>query len=332
MGRPLRAVYANTTYSNGVQEMSDAEIASVIVPVVLNYIVANPDTSYGSKIRTVGTDPYAVAIGSALDTINQPVDAHPASNSSSTAGTLYQTQRTNTNSFTSRPLQYVINGGEVKITEMTDSDMNSNFYPLIVNTMLTGGRGSYYLGLTTGGAPVTGTWTSYGTINDTYYVGSTLTTDQYTLWQRTDAASVGTVRPLRYIASGDINKLQEMTDSDIQTLAAGVGEYIRTTGIGTYAFQISAPGSGTWVSRGSFYDRVNDLTAVQYTGYFPHSFTGAFTGVYSQAFTGVYSQAFTGIYSQAFTGIYSNIFTGIYSQAFTGIYSRVFTGTNPHTY
>jgi len=335
MGRPLRALYANTTYSTGVQEMSDAEIADVIAPLILNYIVANPDTSYGSKVRTVGTDPYAVSRGSASDSINAAVGTHPSSNSSSTAGTIYQTQRTLTNSFSVRPVHYVMNGNEVQIQEMTDSDLNTYFYPSIVNTMLTGGVGAYFLGPTATGAPVTGTWSSYGTVNDTYYVGSTLTTVSHTLWQRTDAATVGTVRPLRYNTSGSnpvVYRLDEMQNSDIQALAAGVGEYIRTTGIGVYAFQPSAPGSGTWVSRGSFTDKINNLTDTSYAGAYVGSYANSFTGVYAGTFTGVFVGSYSRIWTGAFTGIYTATYTGNWTGAYAGSYQGNFSGSYAGTY
>lgn len=334
MGRPLRAVYANSTYSTGVQEMSDSDITNLITPLILNYVVANPNVSYGTRLRT-STSLYGVSRGSALDSVNSVVGAHPASNSSSTAGTIYQTERAQPVNVGSRPVHYVMSGSEVQIKTMTDQDLYDYFYPAVANFMLTGGQGAYYLGLTSSGTP-SGTWTSYGTLNDTYYVSSTLTTDQYTLWQRTDAAAIGTIRPLKHsvYGTGVTHRLEEMTNADVEALAVYIGEYIRTTGIGQYAFQVSAPGTGTWISRGAFVDKINNLVDTGYIGITDRSFTGTFTGAYTGAFTGAYTGAYSrsftgsylGTYNQTFTGIYSSVYTGLFTGAYMGAYNQAFTG------
>lgn len=335
MGRPLRAVYANSTYSTGVQEMSDSDITNLVAPIILNYVIANPNTSYGTRLRTTSAT-YDVSRGTAVDTRNSAVNVHPASNTTVSTYELFQSERAQTPVLTARPVQYTMVGSEAQIKPMLDQDLYDYLYPAVTNFMLTGGQGAYYLGLTSSGSP-SGTWTSYGTLNDTYYVGSTLTTDQYTLWQRTDAATIGTIRPLKYTAygTGVPNRLEEMTNADVEALAVYIGEYIRTTGIGQYAFQVSAPGTGTWVSRGSFVNKINNLVDTGYIGDVDHSFTGAFTGTYTGTFTGAYAgtynNTFTGLYSgtynQAFTGAYSSTYSKLFTSAYTGIYSRAFTGT-----
>ena len=50
MGRPLRAVYANTTYSNGVQEMSDSDIDALSSQLIGVYCAANPTIAYGTSL------------------------------------------------------------------------------------------------------------------------------------------------------------------------------------------------------------------------------------------------------------------------------------------
>ena len=329
MGRPLRAVYANSTYSTGVQEMSDSDISDLITPVILNYVILNPDVSYGTRLRTASST-YDVSRGSATDIRNDAVGAHPASNTTINTYNVYQSERAQTVSLTSRPVHYIMSGNEVQVKTMSDQDMYDYLYPVVVNFMLTGGQGAYYLGLTSSGTP-TGTWTTYATLNDTYYSGATLITDQYTLWQRTDAASVGTIRPLKstVYGTGVTNRFEEMSDADIEAIALYIGEYIRTTGIGQYAFQTTSPGSGTWVNRGSFANKTNDLVDTGYLGNIDHSFTGTFTGIYTGTFTGayssVYNQTFTGAYlgsyNQAFTGAYSTVYSGAYSSSYTGGYA-----------
>lgn len=334
MGRPLRAVYANSTYSTGVQEMSDSDITNLIAPLILNYVVANPNISYGTRLRTSATT-YDVSRGTAVDTRNDAVGAHPASNSTPSTYEIFQSERAQTPALTARPVQYVMAGSEVQIKTMTDQDLYDYIYPAVADFMLTGGQGAYYLGLTSSGSP-SGTWTSYGTLNDTYYVSSTLTTEQYTLWQRTDAATVGTIRPLKHsvYGTGVTHRLEEMTNADVEALAVYIGEYIRTTGIGQYAFQVSAPGTGTWISRGTYVNKINNLVDTGYIGITDRSFTGTFTGAYTGAFTGAYTGAYSrsftgsylGTYNRTFTGIYSSVYTKLFTGAYTGAYNQAFTG------
>ena len=329
MGRPLRAVYANTTYSNGVQEMSNTDILDLSSALVLNYVTANRPLYTILGINDANSS--AVSIGSVVDSNQGPVGAAP-SYSSTTSTFNVRAGTTSIPSGITRPVQYTIVGDETKIQDISDSDLLTYFFAPIVDYMSTGGQGGYYLGTTSGGPPVTGTWTSVGTVNDTYYVSSTLTTVQYTLWQRTDLASTtGTVRPLKQTVTGTTTKLIEMTDSEIQALGAYIGEYIRTTGIGQYVIQASAPGSGTWVNRGSFVDSVNNTAdngsfVGGYLGVWTGSFTGAYTSTYTGNYAGTYLQSFAGTYTQSFTGAYTGLFTGLYTGAYSGLYTGFYSG------
>ena len=187
MARPLRAKYLSAGISNGVQEMSDAEINDLIAPLILTYAVSNPDTSYGTSVRTTSST-YGVNRGTALIVGTQPVGTHPATASTIGSYTIFQTERAQslTTLNVVRPLYYSISNNQTQILEMSDSIILSDFIPSVVQTMITGGQGAYYLGLTASGAPATGTWVSYGTLDDVYYVNNTLTTEQYTLWQRSN--------------------------------------------------------------------------------------------------------------------------------------------------
>ena len=344
MGRPLRAVYANSTYSTGVQEMSDSDIDSICGPIILSYIVNNPTLTYGTTLRINTAGVYDVSRGSVTDTRNGNIGDHPVSNTVITTYTLYQNERAvSPLGVSARPVHYVASGSEHRISEMADTDIVSYVANSIVQTMISGGQGGYYLGLTTSGPPATGTWVSYATLSDTYYnPSSALTTDTYTLWQRTTGTSQGTIRPLKISGT---NSLIEMSDAEIQSLSACIGEYIRTTGIGQYALQVSSPGTGTWASRGTFVDKVNNLVDTAYagvynslfnapfTGTFTNIYTGQWTGQFTQGFTGSYlgsyAQSFTGqftqSYSQVYTGLFTNIYTGLYTGTYAGAYGQLFT-------
>jgi hypothetical protein len=75
------------------------------------------------------------------------------------------------------------------------------------------------------------------------------------------------------VVSGE-TKITEMTDADVEALAIIVKDYIYNTGIGKYALSITAPVSGTWINRGAFVNKVNNLQDDPYVGAYVGSFTG----------------------------------------------------------
>lgn len=322
MGRPLRA-YGTAD----IIEMSDSDICDVCAPVILTYIFNNPSLTYGTTLRINSAGTYDISRGSATDTRNASIGTHPASNSTISTYTVYQNERVvSPLGVTVRPVHYVANGSENRIVEMTDEEIYTYVAPAIVESMIAGGQAGYYLGTS---APGTGTWTSVGGMADTYYNASNvLTSDAYTLWQRSNGAAAGTIRPLKL--SGAL--LVEMSDAEIQSLAACVGEYIRNIGIGQYAFQTAAPASGTWLNRGAFTNTVNNLVDTGYTGDYPRSFTGSFTGGYTGYFTGAYAGNYVGYFTGVYAGAYTGVFTGAYVGNFTGVYAQAFTGAYSGTY
>lgn len=333
MGRPLRAVYANTTYISGVQEMSDSDITGLCAQLILEYCVANSTTAYGTFLRIDTAAPSVPNVnrGTVLDTNTGTVGAHPSSNTTITTFNAYQSQldlsgyTIGSGWPTVRPVHYVSG----KIQTMTNADLNGYFIPAIVNAMNSLGAASYYLTASTTnpnalGNP--GTWNSVSTLSDTYSPSSgTINVNYYTLWQRTVGDTKTTVRPLKATANGS---LQEMSDSEITALYQLVSEYIRTTGIGTYAFAKNLPTPGTWSIRGSYLNTINDLVDTSYVGSYLGYFSSAYTGAYTQAFTGSYA----GTYTQAFTGAYAGTYTGAFSGSYTGTYAGTYNSAGHTTY
>lgn len=334
MARPLKAVTSGSNIN--VQEMSDSDINGYMGPIILAYIVNNPSITYGTTLRVNSAGTYDVPRGNVADTRTPSIGSHPASQSTISTYTFYQNERViSPLGVTARPVHYVANGSENRIIEMTDAEIYTWVAPAITQTMITGGQGAYYLGLTSSGPPVTGTWVSYATLYDSYYNASNvLTSDSYTLWQRTTGTTTGAVRPLKLNGSAG---LIDMTDAEIQSLAVCVGEYIRNTSVGQYAFQPSAPVTGTWLNRGSFTNTINNLVdtgyAAAYAGTYAGSFTGTFAGTYGGTYTTAYNRIYTGIYTrirnQAYVGYYAQAYTGAfvgsYTQNYAGTYSRAYT-------
>lgn len=324
MGRPLRARYANTTYSDGVQEMSDAEINDLVAPLILTYAINNPTTFFETTLRINSTPAGAansVSRGVVYDINAGNIATHPASQTTISTYTAYQSELAQTLSV-ARPVHYVYSGGAHQIAEMADSDIYTNLISPVVQTMIAGGQAGYYLGLTSSGAPATGTWASVSTLTDTYYnASSVLVSDSYTLWQRSTGTTAGTIRPLKLTGGSVI----EMSNTDITNLSVYVSEYIRTTGIGKYALQVSAPTPGTWTSRGTYTDTTNTLATVNYTGYFAGTYVGYYTGYYSGSYVGNYSSSYSGSYVGNYTTSYAGAYTGYYTTYYAGTYVGYYT-------
>lgn len=324
--------------------MSDADISDLILPlVVANWSglseVSGPS---GSVVRSYSITPPSynfVTRGVGYNTETDSIGTHPRTVSTTTYTVVQNEFNPGLSAVAGvRPIQQSLVGNEVKISAMTNQDIINDIMPVIVNSISTGGQGAYYLGLTSAGAPATGTWVAVSNLTDNYYNSSNVYQSiGYTLWLRTSGGSVGTIRPLTITnTAGGETRLTEMTNSEIEQLASFVGEYIRTTGIGKYSFSVSAPGTGTWISRGSYTDTVNNLVDTAYVGTYVGSFTGAFTGGYTGAFTGNYVGYYTGVYSGNYTGIYAGTyvgtFAGSYNTTYADIYSRLWTGSYAGNY
>ena len=361
MGRPLRAKYANATYVDGVQEMSNTDISSRIVPLVSQYLVdnySNPasiglgqtliiqsgNPAWSSNVTSSGnlSDIKATTTGGAPVVIGD----HPVVNTPSFGVTLWQNLNT-ADPFTeppdlgaNRPLQTVSSGGVRLIQSMTDTQIQNDIISNVVSTMVTGGLGAYWMGTS---APVDGgTWVVRSSVYDTYNGPSGEIITNYYLWQKTaTGSSAGTIRPLKRSAN---NQLQEMSDTDIVNLASHIRKYTVSTGIGLYRISTSAPGEGTWISRGSFVDTRNVLTDDSYSGGkdvsftrsfsrgFTRSFTGTYAGTYTGSFTGNYTTTFTGGYTGTYQGGYTGTYQGSYTATFSGAYTTTFLGAYTTTF
>jgi hypothetical protein len=340
MGRPLRAIYANTTYVNGVQEMSNTDISSLVVPLITQDLadkVATPNFGYGQvlEIRPISTgDPSWTKFRSAgtfLNTrilSNLVVGSHPATNTQDSY-VLYQNIGSGTLGNvveTSRPIQTTSSGDGRRIQTMTHSEIQNDVISNVVSTMINGGQGAYWLG--TSAPSDGGTWVVRSTATDTYSNATGSVTTTYNLYQKTSGGSVGTVRPLKRLAN---NQLQEMTNEEIIALTPYVRDYTATTSIGIYVISTSAPADGgTWVARGSFTDTRNLLTDDSYSGSYLGTFSAGFTGGYTRAFTGNYQGSYVGSFVGDYAGNYdrtfTRFFTGTYIDGFLGLYSGAYAG------
>lgn len=171
---------------------------------------------------------------------------------------IFQDLQSESESLFDIPHKYV--SGQGTIT-MSETQFNDVVIDHALDNMAAGGIGSYSLSTTT---PAGGTWTSRGTIIDAASGGDTT----YTLWQKTADTAPTTVRPLYDRLDGNSYDLIEFTDAQMQTWLERFQNQIVATQIGTYAFQATAPVTGTWAQVG------DDLTETEQDTY-----VGAYSGV-----------------------------------------------------
>jgi len=349
-----------TTGFSGVKEMTDNEILGWFTPTVLSMLLGDVGALYG----VVGDHAFYLnmALGSASPITNETIRTYwYEKHRSSTVGThpygsdddrLYKLIQkeanygagvaltTNTRYYKPVTYSYDSGTGTTQITAMTSQQLYDSLIRVTVNSVITGGRSSYFVGQS---APGTGTWVEVTSFDDRYWAsGGALTTTTFKLWRRTDSnIAVTNVRPLVTgvtAVSTNPGDLFEMTESLITgDEYSGLGyhylvsEYIRTTGIGKYQFSITTPTDpGTWLARGQFVDNVNDVTDQSYGQAFTTNYTTVYTTQYASAYTiaPVYNIVYTGgepSYATVYTLVYGNPFTKTYSGValYTGAESGV---------
>lgn len=287
MSRPLRI---NNTSPISLREMSDADIEYITYRVL--YEFANTQSGTG----TLNFDGIGTNIGSFVDT-SRPynVGQHPVgTNINTNTITFYQNRLSTTINPSARPV--IWNGSSLQ--EISNSELND---VVLFNSgikLTSGGIGSYYLSNV---SPTGGSWIEIGSFIDSSAGGD----EEYTLFRKVNDTSPPPSRPLKTVSGG----LREMIDIEIESLVDNFREYIRTTGVGFYALQSSAPTNGTYIISGSeITDTRNQIANISYTG------TASYTG--TRDFTG------TRTFTAFFSGRVEN-YTG--TREFTG--TRTFTGT-----
>lgn len=256
MSRPLRI--DDTTSPISLKEMSNTDIDYITHRVLVQF--ASTQSGSGT-INLTGT---GTIIGTFDDT-SRPytIGQHPiGTNITTNTVTMYQ-DRTTSSPAPTRPIAW--NGTDAQ--ETSDSDLNSIVISRAATQLTTTGIGSYQLSTS---VPTGGTWISIDTFTDTSASGN----QTYTLYRKTNDTAPTVARPLKTVTGG----LREMTDAEINSLTDNLREYIRTTGIGYYALQSTAPTTGTWLNTGTATDIRNNAANRSYTRFFSGFAGGNFTG------------------------------------------------------
>lgn len=270
---------------NDLQEMTNAEMDYAVHRVLLSF------ASSSTLSINPGSTSGLTNIGNFVDTIrDDAVGTHPTSGStSSTTYTFYQNRQTQSEASMLRPIGLSTSD----LGQQSDTDLNTTIISRALSQMINDGIGKYQLRAS---APSGGTWTNRGTITNSVRGASNST---FTLWQKTNATAPTTIRPMRL----DGTNLREMSNADIETLVARLRNRINDTGIGRYAFQASAPSSGTWVAAGnSFQDTRRQVQSVNYTGTYSDNYAGTRTAFWQGSTGQTYTDTFAGFRSKTYAG------------------------------
>lgn len=299
--------------------------------------------SGGHVNLTTGSLPAGMtSIGTFTDTVrDDSVGTHPTDGATTTVNTytFYQDQDTHTDSPRESTFYF---DPDVGINETVGADNYEFFGQAIVEAMVVDQTvvGQYYLSQT---APASGTWTEVASISDTQVDGTTATKK---LWIKTELDSppssdkivpVTTDEDRTSTQTGD-GVLRPLTENEMTytgaTLISGwMTNYgsANTNSIGTYVFDTSAPGTGTWQQMGeTMTDQVKDTAtyayAGTYTGSFSGTYTGSYTGSYAGSYEGTYSADYGGFAGTPYTGYYDGTRNHTYEGEYTGSYSSDYTG------
>jgi hypothetical protein len=307
-------------YNNGLVVMSNSEL-DYAAEVILAKLGSSSqdvadiifDTDIGDIIGTF-TDRYA----------NGAIGSHPANTTTvSSTYTLYQ--NTSSASETNMIMPAKLDGAS-GIKPQNSTNLNDSIITRALNKIASanttyGEAGTYYITSNLSNVASTpvgsGTWKTVSTVYDEVTNDAADDSDKvtYELHRRTSTSTSSSSlnRPMT-IDITTPSHIKEMTDTQLEELAQRLRNRIISTGIGTYALQANAPGTGTWIARGALIDRVPNISQVPYSR--GQQYTRRFTGQYTRESIGYAREYGASPYVRAVYGtgnFTSTRFTRIYS-------------------
>jgi hypothetical protein len=324
MSNPLKLrTHANGVYNNGVQVTTNAELDYTVKLINTKYATESGsgdnvgDLNIGSTGTSVGTFVDNFATGELL--------SHPyAGSASSTTYTFKQNVSSSSEASMVIPATHggTSNPGHVK--QQTSTELNTTVIQLCLDDIAKANTtyaaaGSYYV--STNAPSISGTWVAQDQFYDEVTNNSN-DDDQkitYKLWRKTShSAAPAQVKLLKQSTTN----LAEMQDTEVQTLVARLRNRIVSTGIGTYKFQTTVPGTGTWIARGSATDRNPNIVNTQYTG----TYSSQYTNNFARQFTRIYSDQYVrGQFARLFTSQFQRVYAGTYGRSFARGYISTFS-------
>ena len=321
MSNPLKMIaHANGVYANGVQESTDAEL-DYLSKILL--IKVATESGSGDNTADLNIDSSGSSVGTFIDEYaNAELLTH---NSPAITSTTY-TFKQNTASASESSLINLIthdadnsNPGTIRV--LTDAELNAVMDLAISEISKANSTyaapGTYYV--SSSSPSIGGTWIAQDTFYDelTNHANDDDEKITYKLWRKTSYDNSPATIPLLKQSGID---LKVQSESDLETLAARLRNRIIATSKGKYVFQNAAPGTGTWVARGSATDRKPQISGVQYTG----TYSDQYAGQYGRSFARQFGRQFAREYAGQYTVQFLRQFQRIYSAQYERQYSRQF--------
>ena len=313
--------HANGIYNNGVQVTTNAELDFLSKKLLTLYATesGSGDNTGDLNINSLGT-----SVGIFEDNFaTSETGTHPYAGSTSTTTYTFK-QNTSTASESSiHPLithSGTSNPGHIRV--LTDAELNAvmdlALSDIAKANSTAAGTGTYYISES---APsIAGTWVAQDNFYDeiTNHANDDSSKTTYKLWRKTSYDnSPADIKLLKQVNG----TLKVQTNSELEHLASRLRNRIIATGIGTYKFQTSAPGTGTWVARGTATDRNPVISSIQYTGTYSANYSRQFARQFGREFSAQYTR---GQFNRQFANQFTRIYTGQYAVQFTRSFLRSF--------
>ena len=311
MSNPLKLrLHANGVYNDGVQLMTDAEMDYLCEKILIKYATESASGDYTADLNIDST-------GSSVGTfVDQFADEELGSHSSPAISSTTYTFKTNATSTSETSMVYPLTSNGSAFMPQTSSELNSTIIArcldkLAVANTTAAETGTYYVG--TSAPSIAGTWVQQDLFYDelTNHANDDDEKVTYKLWRKSSHPSATVIRSLKLSGSSNVH---QMTDAEIETLTARLRNRIISTGVGTYKFQASAPGTGTWVARGSATNRTPNLSNQQYTG----EYAAQYEGQYGRSFARSFGRQFARTYSAQYESQFLRQFVRVYSGNYDG--------------
>ena len=311
MGNPLRIKTTGGGTFLGLQEMQTTEMDYAVHQILTEFSTSTTGSG------TVNINGDGTSMGTFTDTIRtESIGSHPTTNAiTSTNYTLKQ----NLSSVAETSIVYPLFLNDSGYAAEHSNNLNTVLISRALANLTSNGIGSYVLAEAN---PNSSLYTSTGsTIVDSSLTANTT----YTLWRKTTGVSApSTVRTAK-LYSGAI---QEMSDTEIKTLAARLRNQISATGIGQYKLSATNPaGSGeTWVQvGGTILDKRNTLADIGYNA----NYVGDYAANWEKQWSGVYTKQYEKIYEGVFTKQFEKAYIGQYEKHYNKQYTGCLLYTSP---
>ena len=324
MANPLKLrTHANGQYIDGVQVTTNAELDYLAKILLIKYAT---ESGSGDNTGDLNIDSLGTSVGTFVDQFaTSELGTHPYSGSTSSTTYTFKQNTATASESSIHPLITIdstSNPGHIRV--VTDAELNS-VIDIALNDIAkanstAAGTGTYYI--TSGSAPsISGSWVLQDQFYDevTNHANDDDEKTTYKLWRKTSYdGSPSTIHLLKQTGTN----VRVQSQSELEHLTTRLRNRIIATGKGTYKFQASAPGTGTWVQRGSAVDRNPNISTIQYTGTYSTQYTGQFARQFTREFSAQYTR---GQFARQFAQQFTRQFTGNYSVSFAREFARQFS-------